>query len=283
MLQSITANELDRFYIALRRACGRGGRPLPATTVRDVHRTLHKAFFDAVRWQRIERNPCDRGAPPKMNDINASARASRQVWTADEMRQFLAATQNHRFHAIFHVALATCMRAGEYLGLPWATVDFEGESLRVGQVLAKTANGYRLQPRAKTTAGLRTVYLDPQTVGVLAALRRERNVLSLTGDDLVFCHEDGSAINPKTVSMAFGRACGQAGVPRIRLHDARHTHASLLLLNQETDVAALSERLGHSSVAVTMGLYAHAVAGRQKLAAESFGRMLAGCISVTFG
>ncbi len=92
----------------------------------------------------------------------------------------------------------------------------------------------------------------------------------------MFCHEDGSPINPKTVSMAFGRACVQAGVPRIRLHDARHTHASLLLLNQETDVAAVSERLGHSSVAVTMGLYAHAVAGRQKLAAESFGRMLAG-------
>ena len=79
-----------------------------------------------------------------------------------------------------------------------------------------------------------------------------------------------------TLSMVFGRACIDAGVPKIRLHDAPHTNASLLLLEQGTDVAAVSERLGHSRVAVTMSLYAHAIAGRQKVAAESFGRMLAG-------
>lgn len=276
MLQTISANDLDRFYGDLRRGGGRGGRPLSATTVRDVHRTLHKAFSDAVRWQRMERNPCDRAAPPKMGDVNANARAGRQVWTVSELRQFLAATEHHRFHPVFHLALATGMRAGEYLGLPWAAVDFEGGSLRVGQVLAKTEAGYQLRDRTKTLAGLRTVYLDPQTLSMLADLRRQRSVLRLAGDDLVFCNQEGAPLSPKAVSMAFGRACIDAGVTRIRLHDARHTHASLLLLEQGTDVAAVSERLGHSSVAVTMGLYAHAVAGRQKLAAESFGRMLAG-------
>lgn len=276
MLQTISANDLDRFYGDLRRGGGRGGRPLSATTVRDVHRTLHKAFSDAVRWQRMERNPCDRAAPPKMSDVNANGRAGRRVWTVAELRQFLIETQGHRFHPVFHVALATGMRAGEYLGLPWAAVDFEGGSLRVGQVLAKTADGYRLRDRTKTTAGLRTVYLDPNTLDILAQLRRQRSVLRLAGDDLVFCNEDGSPLSRSAVSVAFGRACLEAGVPRIRLHDARHTHASLLLLDQGADVAAISERLGHSSVAVTMGLYAHAVAGRQKLAADSFGRMLAG-------
>ena len=276
MLQTISASDLDRFYGDLRRGGGRGGRPLSATTVRDVHRTLHKAFSDAVRWQRMERNPCDRAAPPKMSDVNANARAGRRVWTVSELRQFLAATEQHRYYPVFHLALATGMRAGEYLGLPWSAVDFEGGSLRVGQVLAKTEDGYQLRDRAKTLAGLRTVYLDAKTLALLADLRRQRSVLRLAGDDLVFCSEDGAPLNPKAISMAFGRACIDAGVPKIRLHDARHTHASLLLLEQGTDVAAVSERLGHSSVAVTMSLYAHAVAGRQKLAAESFGRMLAG-------
>jgi hypothetical protein len=94
-------------------------------------------------------------------------------------------------------------------------------------------------------------------------------------NDIVFCRADGSWWNPPAISLAFRRAAKAAGVPLIRLHDLRHTHATLLLA-AGINPKVVSERLGHSSVAFTLDTYAHVLPGMQPEAAELFMDLVTG-------
>jgi len=95
----------------------------------------------------------------------------------------------------------------------------------------------------------------------------------INDEDLVFCHTDGSPLLPHSVSQAWRRLVRKAGFPGIRMHDARHTHATLML-EQGVNWKIISERLGHGSVAMTLDLYAHVSPGLQQAAAHGFDRVL---------
>jgi len=91
--------------------------------------------------------------------------------------------------------------------------------------------------------------------------------------DLVFCHPDGSPLDPGTVTHTFARVITKAGLPHIRFHDLRHTHATLML-KQGIHPRIVSERLGHASVAITLDTYSHVLPGLQEAAAERFDMLL---------
>ena len=166
------------------------------------------------------------------------------------------------------------MRRGEILGLRWSDVELEGKRLSVQRALVNIA--YELQlAEVKTASGRRTIDLDPRTVTVLHDWRKqqleERVLAGLRPEDfaLVFAHPDGSPIHPDYFSQCFERLLAKGALPRIRLHDLRHTHATILL-KAGVPAKVVSERLGHANVAFTMNVYQHVLPGMQADAAAVF-------------
>jgi len=126
----------------------------------------------------------------------------------------------------------------------------------------------RLLRTVKTGNGRRPISLDAETLRILEEHRRQQEFGRRSwGDaykalDLVFCHHDGSPLDPDTVTSQFGQAVARSGVRRIRLHDVRHTHATLLL-EAGVDISVVSRRLGHADVGFTARVYAHVTAHLQ--------------------
>jgi integrase len=199
-------------------------------------------------------------------------------WTADELRAFLAASAQHPLFPLYRLAASTGMRRGEILGLRWKDVDLERRRLTVRQQLSRQGEAVSFgQP--KTKAGRRSIALDPATINVLRALREARKVIvgqfgaAYQPHDLVFARADGSPHDPDSVSHTFDRLVRAAGLPAIRLHDLRHTHATLAL-QAGVHPKVVQERLGHSSISVTLDLYSHAVPALEEDAAGRIAAMV---------
>ena len=165
------------------------------------------------------------------------------------------------------------MRRGEVLGVPWRNVDLNTRRLVVDQQILSVEYGAQVAD-VKTTNSRRTIDLSERTVAVLKAWRRQQLEQRLsTGqrdeDDFVFTRPDGKPIHPDFFSQSWARLVRESGLRRIRLHDLRHTHASILL-KEGIVPKVVSERLGHSSPAFTMTVYQHVLPGMQADAAAAF-------------
>jgi integrase len=272
-LQRLTAEDLDGFYADLLRdgrLNGAGGGLAPKS-VRYIHGILRKALSDAHRKGTVVRNVADVADPPKPS---ATRKPEMRAWTAEQLRQFLDEVSDHRLYPALFVAANTGMRRGEVLGLRWQDVDLERQRLSVRQALVNIA--YQLQlADVKTQSSRRVVDLDERTVAVLRTWRRqqlEEQLLVGRREDesaLVFAQPDGSPVHPDSFSQIFERHIAKSELPRIRLHDLRHTHATILL-QAGVPVKVVSERLGHSSPAFTMNVYQHVLPGMQADAAAVF-------------
>jgi integrase len=237
---------------------------------------LHRAFRDAVRWGRLARNPADAADPPRPK---ASERREMRTWSAAEVRTFLAATTADRLAACWRVFVSTGLRRGEVLALTWQDVNLEEAWLSVRRTIVEVeAVGGRAHTWAwstpKTKKGTRRVSLDPETVAALRAHRArqlaERLALGegyATGLGLVFCKIDGDVMHPKALSYFFDQAVKKASVTPISLHSARHTWASLALA-AGIHPRVVQERLGHSTISVTLDTYSHVTMTMQADAAD---------------
>lgn len=257
-LQSLTPLQIERFYGELLASGGKDGGPISAKSVRNVHVVLRKALSDAERLGLVPRNAAAPARPP------ASVRREFVTWSSDDLRQFLAAVKDHRFFVAFVLLATTGMRRGEVLGLRWSDVDFDGSQLAVANTLTTVGNDLVMGP-PKTPRSRRHVYLDPQTLAVLREHRkRQREERLVVGSawnsevDLVVRDEFGGLVHPDSFSYQFNRIVQSLDVPRIRLHDLRHTYATLAL-KAGVHPKVVSERLGHATVGVTLDLYSHVV------------------------
>jgi integrase len=266
-LQKLTADRLDRFYAEKLAGGRRDGRQegLSPKTVRHLHTILHKALRDAERKSLVVRNVASAADPPKL-------RASEmKTWTGTELRTFLDAIAGHRLAAAFVVLATTGMRRGEVLGLRWADVDFRAARLAVQQTIVSVA--YTVTTSTpKTNRGKRSIALDQTTVAALQEHRHLQRSERLavgseyTDPDLVFAREDGRPLHPDYFSQLFDRTVTKLGLPRIRLHDLRHTYATLgLAAGVPTKV--ISDRLGHATTSFTEDIYMHAIPAMQERAA----------------
>jgi integrase len=246
-----------------------GGGGLSPRSVRYVHTIVHRAFRDAVRWGRITRNPADAADPPR---AAATARPAMTTWTADQVRAFLDYTADHRLHAAFVVLATTGMRRGECLGLRWSDFDLTAGRLAIVQTVIAVNHEVRIGS-PKTARGRRTVALDPGTIAVLRRHRQqqlaERMMMGagFTDHDLVFCRPDGGPLHPERFSRTFEIEAARADLPRIRLHDLRHTWATLALSAGEHP-KVVQERLGHANVSITLDVYSHVTEGLHSDAAS---------------
>lgn len=275
-LQQLAPPILNAFYaelLASGRRNGKGG--LSARTVRYVHMILRRSLSEAVRWQRLTRNVADQADPP-----HPHANREMRTWTAFELRSFLEHVSPHRFYAAFVLAGTTGMRRGEVLGLRWRDLDLDAGRAAISQTLLSV--GYTVFfSTPKTAKGRRSIALDAVTVASLREHRRRQLKERLAfgagyGDqDLVFVREDGTPVHPDYFSERFERAGKDAGLPRIRLHDLRHTHATLAL-QAGVHPKVVSERLGHATVGITLDTYSHAIPAMEEEAAARIAAIVFG-------
>jgi integrase len=254
-LQSLRPLDLEQFYASLLKEGRRYGGGLAPKTVRNIHIALRRSLADAHRYGLVSRNVATLVKPP------APVRAELSTWTAADVREFLAAVEDDRLMPAYRLLVSTGMRRGEVLGLRWSDVDLGKARLTVNRSL--TVVDQRLVwSSPKTPRSRRSLSLDPETVAVLRAHRARQAKEKLvagpawTDDDLVFCNEFGEPLHPNRFTRSFRTAVGQAGVRPIRLHDLRHTWATLAL-QAGVHPKVVSERLGHATTSITLDIYSH--------------------------
>jgi integrase len=267
-LQQLSGAQINALYAKLARNGKRNGKGLTASSIRHVHAVLHRSLKDAVRWGRLPRNPVEAADPPR---ISGNGRCEMKTWSAEQLGAFLTTVHDDRLHALWHTLAMTGMRRGEALGLLWEDVDLENARLSVRRALIPSGREVVVS-EPKTTRGRRSIALAPETISVLKAqAARQLAEQDQWGDGwvdtgLVFTKENGEALHPEDVTRYFRRTVKGAMLPTIRLHDLRHTHATLAL-RAGIHPKVVSERLGHATVSITLDTYSHAIPAMQEEAA----------------
>jgi integrase len=270
-LATLDAARLGALYGELStsgRRDGKGG--LSARSVRYCHAILSHALGDAVRWGLLPRNPAELVDPPR------EAKPEMRVWGADEVRRFLAHVADDRLYAMWALLISTGMRRGEACGLRWDDVDVQRGTVAIRR--ARVAVGYDVRlSEPKTARGRRLVGIDPVTAAALGAWRKAQLEERLRAGEVwqdggwVFTDEVGRPLHPQTVTVSFRRHAAAAGLPPIRLHDLRHT-AATLALTAGLHPRVVADRLGHSSTQLTMDTYSHVA---EQLQADAGARVAA--------
>lgn len=286
-LQSVRPTTLSGLYRRLQESGGANQGPLTARTIAYVHAILRKAFNDAVRIdQLLFSNPTERAKTPRKEH-----RAARVMWTPRDLRAFLRSARPHRLYAFFHLAAYTGARRGELLHLRWEDVDLDGAELVIRGTLS-VVDGRRVEGATKGGRE-RAVSLDASTVAALrthkASQGDERRAArqAWEGDGHVFVSEVGRTLYPGSLTHMMTRLINAHNepkdgkekpaelLPRIRLHDLRHVHATSLLL-AGVPVHVVSERLGHADPAITLQVYAHVLRKQASDTADVFRSLVEG-------
>jgi integrase len=245
---------------------GPGALGLSPGTVRYMHRVLRQALQQAVHWQLLARNPADAVRPPKPE------RREMTVLDADATAGLLDASRGTGLFIPILLAVMCGPRRGELTALRWRAVDLERGQISIAASTEQTRAGVREKP-PKSERGRRTVALPAIVVDELRQhrIRQAENLLRigvrLSEDHHVLMRADGRPLQPRTITQEFAAFLRRRGLPHVRLHDLRHSHATQLLRSGVHPKIA-QERLGHSSVAITLDLYSHVLPGMQAEAAD---------------
>lgn len=265
-IQKLTPDQLQCFY-STKLAAGCGAR-----TVQLCHLRLSQALDYALKLGLVARNVADAVTPPRVRQREMT------TWTATQARQFLVAAARSAYGPIWTLSLATGMRRGELLGLRWQDVDWERGVLTVRQTVTPLKGAPHIGP-PKSKSAYRSIAIPD---AVMLALRewksRQNEHRRALGDvwedhDLVFAAANGRPINPNNLTRDYERWVQVAGVPRIRIHDQRHTHVSLAI-QMGANIKAVSQRVGHARTSTTMDIYAHVVSEQHKDVADKIGGAL---------
>ena len=258
-MMDVRAEDVSRFEAVLMRGGARNGGELSGRTVLQMHRILSSAFTYAVR-QGVVRGNVVRGVePPKFKRFEAEA----LDW--DDVGRLLAVIDDYEFRVFVVLALQTGLRRSELLGLQWRDVDVGRRLLAVRRCWIRVT-GIGLQVEGTKSGRSRVVDVPEDAVDGLDAMRGE----GVGGERFIFERDVGIAWDPDAVTRRFRSYASLAGFGSLRLHDLRHTHASLMLAGG-VHLKVVSERLGHSSVGITGDLYSHVLPTVQLEAVERFG------------
>jgi integrase len=249
---------------------GKGG--LSAKSVLNINRILKKALAHAVRMQVINRNPAEFVEVPKQKKYKASVLDEAQV------QNMLAVFKETYIYIPVLLAAGLGLRRGEALGLRWQDIDIDNNSIAINQTLLMTKGGIVYHdPKTETS---KRVIIVPTTI--MEELRQHKGkqdkVKRIMGkayqdNDLVSCYDDGHPFNPSTFSGLFGDISKRNKLPQIRFHDLRHTNATIML-KHNIPAKVASERLGHSTIGITLDLYSHVLKEMQEEAASKIDNAL---------
>lgn len=272
-LQDLDPPVLRHFYALLQTDGNATARPLSGTSVQLIHQILHRALGDAAREGLLSRNVASLVKPPRRST------QERQTWTAEQVRTFLTAAADEYDSAMWLLLVTTGMRRGEVCGLQWRDVETEQQRVLIRRSLS-VVEGRTIIGAPKTARSRRALSIDPVTA---TALHRQRaraltNALAAGApQDLpaqpVFTAPSGGLLQPSAVGQRFQRLRAGAELPYLRLHDLRHTYATLAL-EAGMHPKVLSERLGHAGITITLDLYAHVLPSIERAASLAVSQLL---------
>lgn len=276
-LQDLRTSELDELYTRLLRRGGASGQGLSLTTVHHVHTQIVKMLNDAERKGLVVKNVARLADAPSLSAAR-QARGEMSVWTPSQLAKFLEHATWSRSGPMVRLLAMTGMRRGELVALEWADVDLIAATVRI-RAAATVIRGDEVIDSPKTRQARRVIDLDADTLAVMKQHRtdqlQELMAVGVPTGQRVFTNELGDPLRPSSVGQAFRRLVDGCDVPRIRLHDLRHTHATHLLA-AGVNPRVVSERLGHSSVSFTLDTYGHVMPGQQADAAAAAAALLNG-------
>jgi len=267
-LSQLETRHLQAFY-GRHRVEGRikGNSPLSPRTIRYCHTVISEALSYAVKMGLIARNVAQAADPPKLEN------RTMPILALDDLFKFLQSAAQTPYYTFFYTLSWTGMRRGEALALKWKNVDLDSAKLFVVESGYKL-NGEYIIKEPKTPKSRRQIDLDRKLVSLLRRHKENEEALRMTlggvlsSSDFVFAQPDGTPLSPDTVTHACAKILARAGLPHVRLHDLRHTHATILMI-LGLPSKVVSERLGHSSSRITLDTYSHVTPGLQKAATQA--------------
>jgi integrase len=274
-LQKLAPQQLKKLY------ADKLKEGLSAITVTAIHNLLHRVLDDAVKWDLLARNVCDRVSPPRKEHREITP------LTVEQIHQLLEAASGHPQEALFVLALHTGLRRGELLGLKWQDISFTEGTLQVRRILNRVPTkmvkevGQRyIEAEPKTKKSRRNIFLTESALDALKQHQSRQMDARLKAGaawenhDYVFCTPLGRHLTPGHDALVqLKKLLAKAGLPEIRFHDLRHSSASLLL-SLGVHPKVVQELLGHTQISMTMDIYSHVLPTMQKEAMEKLNRKL---------
>jgi integrase len=261
LLSEIKPQELERLFSQLRKRYS-------ASTVNNVRTAISKVFSTALRLDLVLFNPVARTQKAKRGKFEKSQ--VRLPWSLNEALAALAASKDTSLEAIITLALATGMRRGELLGLRWGDIDFKHQTVSIERTIHSESilqpDGSRIRrvvvAPPKTECSRRENQLSEPVLDVLVLHQAEQDVArQMAGEawddfDYVFTNNHGGPLDESNFYKKYARFLKENGLRYIRIHDLRHTFATILIEEDSGQLASVSRALGHSNIGITMDIYA---------------------------
>jgi len=235
---------------------------------------------NAIKLGMLYRNPLDSVERPKV------VRTEMKTLNETDIHLILDRAQADEYYQLFYTILFTGMRRGEALALKWGDVNLNQLKMSVNKSLTYIRSNSKDQrlviKTPKTARSRRYISLTPSNALVLREYRKAQDVLRhsqglppLDDADLVFSNAFGKPYLPDSITHAWVKLTRRCGLPGLRLHDCRHTYATLLL-KKNVHPSVVAAQLGHASVSTTLDIYSHFVPQLQEMAASEFDNIVMG-------
>ncbi len=244
-----------------------------AHTVHLIFRIVSASLKKAQVLKLIKENPTVGITLPKIKKTEMN------IWTSEQVNHFISEGKNvyrpTRFYIACVIALLTGMRQGEIMALRWSDIDFENRIIYIRQTLTQTGE---IKVGAKNNASIRNIHFPIKLIEELEqhreAIMKERKYYGrdYENNDLVICARKGNPLIPRNGRLEFYNLIEKLDLPKIRFHDLRHTHATMLI-QQNVNVKLISERLGHSDIQTTLNTYSHVLPTMQREVADKLDEM----------
>ncbi|MGY3314661.1 integrase [Peribacillus simplex] len=245
-----------------------------ANTIHLIFRIVSTSLKKAKVLKLIKHNPSDGITLPKI------MKREMNIWSLKQVNQFIIESINinrlTRCYIGFLISIYTGMRQGEILGLRWKDVDFETQTIFVRQTLTQNAE---IKSGAKNEASVRSIHIPSKLVDELRSHRKqvlEEKLLHGSNYhdlDLIICTKSGNPMIPRNFRKEFYNLTEKIGLPKIRFHDLRHTHATILI-QQNVNVKLISERLGHADIETTLNTYSHVLPDMQRSVSDKLDKII---------
>ncbi|MBM7623769.1 integrase [Sporohalobacter salinus] len=264
-MESLTPLHIKK-YIRYKLDSGRldnksGG--LSKKSTRRHYVVLNNALKYAVKWQLLEDNPA------KIIDAPIPEKPEIQALTQEQLEKLLEAAEGV-MHDVIYLAAYTGMRRGEIFGLRWKDIDFNDGRIQVRQAVSEIRGKGLVYRKPKTSGSIRPIEIDEDIINLLKKRRKTQKEFKMKLRDvysneknLVFTWKDGKAYKPRYATRQFNKIAESVGLEEFRLHDLRHTHATLML-KANVHPKIVQERLGHNSISQTLDTYSHVIPSMQK-------------------
>lgn len=274
-LQKLQAVQVQRLYNSKLKSCNNPNGELSPASIRYIHAVLRKALNQAIKMQYIQHNICDAVELPKIKNTEA------QFLDKQQVIETLNALKDTEIYTPILLAISLGLRRGELLGLQWKDFDFKNNMVSISRSYLPVKENGQIFSECKTQKSHRTLAVPENVMDYLKQerVKQYENKLFYGSDyknyDLVYCNSDGTPVSPTAFNHRFTKTLKEKDLPHIRVHDLRHTNASLML-SQGVPMKVASERLGHTTIAITMDLYSHIDAELQYDAAQRINLALLG-------